>query len=66
MIKYSKTVIRDRKTDNIEVTLTALQQINANWHYASSTDNYNVYKIEEHMSDQELKVQSTKDIRGLQ
>lgn len=66
MIKYSKTVLRDIKTDNIDVTLGTLRKLNANWNYASSTENFNVYKIEEHLSDNELKVQSTKDIRGLQ
>lgn len=66
MIKYSKTVIRDRKTDHIETTLGALRKLNANWNYASSTDNFNVYKIEEHLSDIELKAPSHKDIRGLQ
>lgn len=66
MIKYSKTVIRDRKTDHIEITLTALRKLNANWNYASSTVNFNIYKIEEHLSDTDAKLSSNKDIRGLQ
>lgn len=66
MIKYSKTVIRDRKTDHIEVTLEALRRLNANWNYAASTENFNIYKIEEHLSDVGLKVTPSKDIRGLQ
>lgn len=66
MIKYSKTVIRDRKTDIITVTLFALQKLNPNWAYTASTENHNIYKIQEQLSDIELKVNSTRDIRGLQ
>lgn len=66
MIKYSKTVIRDRKTDHVEVTLEALRRLNANWNYAASTENFNIYKIEEHLSDADINVPSNKDIRGLQ
>lgn len=65
MIKYSRTILRDRKTDDIDTTLSLLRNINANWNYASSTTNFNMYKIEEHQTDSDLTVKPTKDVRGL-